>query len=80
MKIEIFIATSGGCITAVRGDIPNMRPGTVTWKCYVVDYDELECENDQYPKEDQKTEEQFEREKLDGRTWAEIEKTSEAVF
>jgi hypothetical protein len=78
MKIEIFIAASGGVVNTVRGDVPNDKPGVFEWVCHLVDYDEFYTDGADAPYPG--TVEDFEREKLGGRTWAEIEQISEAVL
>jgi hypothetical protein len=95
MKIEIFIAVSGGVVQGVRATtVPSPAKHTPantapTYKCHVVDYDDLEAENDERAEVVepgapapllQISEEDFERERLAGRTWAEIEKISVGVW
>jgi hypothetical protein len=82
MKIEIFIAVRGGVVQGVRATtVPSPKKHTPantapTYECHVVDYDNHECDRGR----DGMTEEEFEREILNGRTWAEIEKISVQVW
>ena len=72
MKTEIFIAVSGGVVRCVRATKrPHRSDG---YDCYIVDYDNLEA-----VVVDNTSEQNYEREVLDGRTWDEIEKTTVEV-
>ena len=64
----IYIAVRGGCVQGVR-----YKAGAGIPTVFLVDYDN----ND---RDLRLSEETFERECLDGKTWDEIEKTSEGVF
>lgn len=63
----IYIAVRGGVVQGVRCTVPA--------DCIVVDYDNYAFGSGGF-----ETEESFERDALDGRTWADLEKTSEGVF
>lgn len=78
-QVEIFIAVSGGVVQGVRAAPkgPHSNPDG-EFRCYVVDYDNYDTDGCDAPYPG--TEEDFEREHLDGRTWAEIEATSVGVY
>lgn len=82
MKIEIFIAASGGVVQGVRATKPKIAGATyreeLEFDCRLVDYDDYDTDGCDAPYPG--TVEDFERTKLDGRTWAEIEQISEAVL
>jgi len=75
MNTRIYIAVSGGVVQGVRATKqPHRSDG---YDCRVVDYDN-NCEvNDDG---ETLTDEEFERQELDGKTWAEIEKETVGVF
>lgn len=76
MKTEIFTATSGGVIQGARATkMPHHSDGYVY---YIVDYDEYDTDGADGPYPG--TVEDFERECLDGRTWAEIEAITVEVY
>jgi hypothetical protein len=68
MKTQIFIAVRGGVVQGVRA--------SDDCECHVVDYDNYDDDNSA----GHESVEAFEQECLDGRTWAEIEKTSKGVY
>jgi hypothetical protein len=80
MKINIYIATSGGVINGVRADIPNRADnGVVEWGCFIVDYDDHDSPYGA-PDTEGMTEEEFERSRLDGHTWDELELITHPVY
>jgi hypothetical protein len=70
MKTELFVAVHGGVVRSVR---LGMTPTDVsTVHCFVVDYDTHTDTVIPVP--------EFEKTKLGGRTWREIERVSSPVF
>jgi hypothetical protein len=68
---HVYIAVSGGVVQGVRIEAP---AGEYT--CTVVDYDDFEADEEKYGFDEQ----DFERERLDGKTWSELDECSVGIY
>ncbi len=77
MKTEIYVAVRRGAVEHVRlsKNQPDGNPNDIL-ECFVVDYDELE-NGGKYAKFSKRS---FEKAKLGGRSWSQVEKGSVGVF